>query len=125
MKAKKSSSENVEQVEQNGNELGNMYCTQEMGKILQSVTLENLSSLGFKEDVWLQYTRILCFAIMSAIGLYGAAFTSIGKNKLILKIVLVCSIYVVQYGIYRLRILPCYCSRFSMIKSSCMDHRAD
>ncbi|GBE62747.1 acetyltransferase [Babesia ovata] len=67
-------------------QLSDMYCTQEISKILHSVTLEELTKLGLKEDVFVSYTRIVLYLLLCGIGAYSAAFITVDKNKQHLKI---------------------------------------
>ncbi|ORM42105.1 uncharacterized protein BXIN_0681 [Babesia sp. Xinjiang] len=69
--------------------LSDMYCAQEIEKILQSRTVEELNKLGLKEDVWVSYTRILGYLLLCGIGAYSAMFTGVEKNRLHLQICLV------------------------------------
>ncbi|KAK1936852.1 hypothetical protein X943_001492 [Babesia divergens] len=62
-------------------QLSTMYCTQEIGKILQSHTLEELSKLGLREDVGVSYTKIFFSLLLCGIGTYSALFTSLEKSK--------------------------------------------
>ncbi|GFE52720.1 signal peptidase complex subunit SPC2 [Babesia ovis] len=86
---KKQSYHKAEQLSVDGPELSNMYCTQEIGRILQGCTLEDLNRLGFKEDVRVSYTRITGYLLLSCIGVYSAVFTGVEKNKWQLQIAVV------------------------------------
>ncbi|CDR96276.1 hypothetical protein BBBOND_0301800 [Babesia bigemina] len=67
-------------------QLSDLYCTQEISKILHGVTLEELTKLGFKEDVFVSYTRIVLYLLLCGIGAYSGAFITVEKNKHLLKV---------------------------------------